>query len=1351
MTSGQQAAAEATAAVFISGRRAGSAVLVDGGHLLTAAHVLRHRDEGSGALVDEVELLFAAVSPQGEARVSAKRIPLNSCCGSVDVAVLDIGVKLPTWLPKPVPLSPVLRQPTRVSVLGFPLAEKSPRGVWRQFSVAGPTADGAVQLDWAGDTGTLRGHSGGPVIDTASSTLVGVLIEGSPEGKFDRFLPLTLIRQCWQQLPRPWLMAGLEGRSHFDQRARGQPSRARGGDLFRGRSKALAAIRGWLTADEPPGRPLVVTGQPGAGKSSVLGRTAVTFEAERIGPGLAFHAKAATSAAFVHALEDLTGASDAGTADALLDALMQSPPVTPMLVLVDALDEAASEADRGQIANLLGELALLRGLRVVVATRALSSGGRFTPGGLLNALGVTSEQCAHLVDLDADRYFDQEALEHLASALLSQDGVERPGPADGAWRRYREDDSLRHLLAELIARRAGRNYLVAAMTASRLSTVTEVVNAATPDAMAVVSTGVGEALRGYLAGLADGQRVTTRALLTALAYARGLGIDDQLWLRFSAALGQPAALADLELLRHSAVADYLLQTVTESYGLVSRLFHQALADEMVASRESPTEDERRLYETLIDSVRGDGWLSAPPYLRNHAADHATAANKLDVLIAQPGYLGIADFPHLLPLLAPGTSAGDSPVGLTVRRAASRAVTLPHDRRVELLALTAAHLGFRSLQRQLTAERAAPFQVRWAHSLGSPHLELGADTSQVGALTLGRVGGRDVVAVGYGDGTLRVWQAVGGRKTWEAPRAHDDWISAVAVGRVAGRDVIVTGSGSDDGTVRIWDGASGQLAGEALAAHGGWVSAVAVGHVAGRDVIVSGGSHDGTVRVWDWDGASGQLVGDALATGSDQDGVGAVAACRIAGGDHVVVAVANGAVRIWRQGGDGRFAGPPESQTRSPKAGYWGSVSASRDGRCVAVSGYGNGPLRVRDAITGEKICVIPEHYAGVEKLTLGQMGGRDVIVTADGHGALRVWDASTGQSSGDTLTGHTSQVTAVAAGSAGGRGVIVSGGGDGTVRLWEPLTVTGDPRKGHSQQVKAVAVGRVRGKEVIISGGADSMMLISKASNGGPVSDPIDAHIFGIPAVAVGKLRGKDVIVSGGRDGEIRIWDLRTRRSIGEPTTPEWDHGSLVGIDQVALAEDVLASVDMYGSVSLWKAKKGLLVRGSLRGNDQYIYSTSAVAAGRLNGRSVVVTGRNDGSMQIWKASDGRPAGKALKAAAEGGVAVAVGRVGGRDVIVSGSQKGEVCVWDAGKRRQIDTAFTGHTGQVTGVAIGRAGKRDVIVSCGTDCTVRVWQAGAQDPVATLDLLAQPVSVACGQRGIIAVAVGTAVCVFASST
>ena len=60
MTGGQASVAQATAAVFVDGRRTGSAVLVDPRYLVTARHVLQRLDPGTGAtvLADQVEVEF---------------------------------------------------------------------------------------------------------------------------------------------------------------------------------------------------------------------------------------------------------------------------------------------------------------------------------------------------------------------------------------------------------------------------------------------------------------------------------------------------------------------------------------------------------------------------------------------------------------------------------------------------------------------------------------------------------------------------------------------------------------------------------------------------------------------------------------------------------------------------------------------------------------------------------------------------------------------------------------------------------------------------------------------------------------------------------------------------------------------------------------------------------------------------------------------------------------------------------------------------------------------------------------------------------------------------------------------
>jgi hypothetical protein len=282
VTSGGQAAVvRATAAVFIDGQRAGSAVLVGPRYLVTAAHVLQRQDPDTLAMVavEQAELEFPDQRPGGQpGRTAAALVDLGLAGAGVDVAVLDLGEDRPDWLPVPVRVWPAARPPGRVRVFGYPLAEGPLNGVWRQFAVAGPAAAGAVQLDWIGDAGTFPGHSGGPVIDAAGHALAGILVEGAERGRFDRFVSVTLIARAWLGLPRPWLMAGAEtgeARGHFTRRARGQRSAARGGDLFRGRAAALDRIRAWLTAGEPPGQPLVITGQPGAGKSAVLARASL--------------------------------------------------------------------------------------------------------------------------------------------------------------------------------------------------------------------------------------------------------------------------------------------------------------------------------------------------------------------------------------------------------------------------------------------------------------------------------------------------------------------------------------------------------------------------------------------------------------------------------------------------------------------------------------------------------------------------------------------------------------------------------------------------------------------------------------------------------------------------------------------------------------------------------------------------------------------------------------------------------------------------------------------------------------------------------------------------------------------
>jgi WD40 repeat protein len=1338
--------ARATAAVFVGGRRVGSAVLVAPRYLVTAAHVLLHQDVDTLAkvTVDQVELEFPGQELGGQpGRAPASRLDLGPAELGVDAAVLDLGEDRPGWLPAPVPVWPAARTPGRVQVFGYPLAEGSLNGVWRQFMVAGPAAAGTVQLDWIGEVGTFPGHSGGPVIDADGHALAGILVEGSDRGRFDRFLPVTLIARVWPELPRPWLMTGTdpgEARSHFTRRARGQRSAARGGDLFRGRRVALDRIREWLTADEPPGQPLVVIGQPGAGKSAVVARAALSVEAEHGGAGLAFHARAATTGGFLAALADLTGVDTPASADELVTALDNLPGQPPIRVVVDALDEAASDLDRRQITEALAELAVLPGLRVAVATRPLAAGDPYAPGGLLPSLGVMTRDGRSLVDLDSDIYFELDDLHRFAAVLLAQDGMDHPGPAGAAWTQYRSQHPVRDRLAAVIAQRAGRNFLVTAMAAVPLSTAPNMIdpNTAGFDPSDIPS-GVGEALSKYLDRLAEHRRERDRGLLTALAYARGAGLDDPDWLAFAAALGYDASVADLDALRRSPAADYLLQTTTTERGArpVTRLFHQALTDQLLAVRDQPS-DESVLLDMLLDQGKRTAWQDR--YLREHVAEHAASADRLDQLLDDPLYLFTADPARLVPQLDKARSALARATAAVYRQIAQHLVDLDRPARASQLELTAHRLGCRSLAARIAdAAPDRPWQTRWSHGpRATGHQVLTGRTGSVTAVAAGALpDGTQVIISSGDDGTVRMWRLADGTPLEEPPTGHHGGVNAVAAATLPDGTPVIA-SGGDDGTVRVWRLADSTPVGEPLTGHHGPVRAVAAGALPdGTPVIISGGD-DGTVRVWRL--ADGAPVGEPL-TGHP-GGVNAVAAGALPDGTPVIISCSwDWTVRLWRLA-DGTPVGEPLTGHHGPVTAV--AAGTLPDGTPVIVSGGVDGTVRVWRLADGSPVGEpLVGFTSAVNAVAVGALpDGTPVIVSggAEGEtggddGPVRVWRLADGAPVGEPLTGHHGAVRAVAVGALpDGTPVIISGGWDGTVRVWRLADTTpgGEPLGRHTRAVRAVAAGALPdGIPVIISGGADGTVRVWRLADGAPVGKPLTGHVGRVSAVAVGALPdGTPVIISSSDDllnGTVRVWRLADGVPVGEPLRGGWLKAVAVGA--LPVGTPVIVSGGHDGTVRVWRLADGATVGKPLTSHHGTVM---AVAVGALpDGTPVIVSGGHDWTVRVWRLVDGAPVGEPLTQ--PGWVnAVAVGALpDGTPVIVSGSDDGTVRVWRLADGAPVGAPLTGHRFGVNAVAVGALPDgTPVIVSGSDDGTVRVWRlADGTQVVPPLDLTESVLGVA----------------------
>jgi hypothetical protein len=582
-------AATATVRRPDSQKAAGTAVLIDraadgnSGRLLTCRHVIA---TGSDPLPTKVMVGFPGLPP-------LPAIPLASPPAKsgvpVDGVLLQLRMDEPQpvpGLPEPVRLSGAVRQPAEVELLGYPAGDRTAEGRWRSFTVRGPTAGGLVQLGWTENAGSYPGDSGGPVVDAISGELVGLLREGSQSLVFDRYVPLKLLRRAGLPVPAPWLVRGQEAEDHFVRRARGQRAGSSGTDVFQGRTAALARIREWIASGDSPGAVLVVTGQPGAGKSAVIARAGLAAAHPAIpsgsggSSGLLFHARAATADELRAALADLTGASD-DSAATLLDGIDQAVEEhlsrsradgaePTLVVIVDALDEAASGPDRSAIAELLARLARRPWARVVVASRPLSPAGPYASDSLLREFGVEGPDADNLIDLDQPDYFAPADLERFAAVLLTQEGVRYPGPAGRAWEQYRRQPDLRDRLARVVASRANKNFLVVALAAVQLSERREPVDPAAPafDVTRLPST-IKDALDRYLEGRGK-DRYLIQGVLTALSYAEGTGLEDSAWQMFAAALGYSVTQAELDALRDSSAADYLLETTTAADGRVVR-------------------------------------------------------------------------------------------------------------------------------------------------------------------------------------------------------------------------------------------------------------------------------------------------------------------------------------------------------------------------------------------------------------------------------------------------------------------------------------------------------------------------------------------------------------------------------------------------------------------------------------------------------------------------------------------------------------------------------------------------------------------------------------------------------------